>query len=38
MRASNVETNVQANKGWVGVREGIEMGSSKEFGLDELDV
>jgi len=37
-RTFNVETQVQANVGGVRVREGIRIGWSQGFGLDELDV
>jgi hypothetical protein len=37
-RTSNVETQVQVNEGGVGVREGIGLGLSQRFGLDELNV
>jgi hypothetical protein len=35
---SNVETQVQANESEVRVKEGIRLGWSQRFGLDELDV
>jgi len=38
MKTSNYETHVQANVGGVGTREGIELGWSQGFRLDELDV
>jgi hypothetical protein len=38
MGTSNVETQVQANVGGVGVREGIGLQWSQGFGLDELNV
>jgi hypothetical protein len=37
-RSSNVQTHVQANVSKVGVKEGIKLGWSWKFGLDELDV
>jgi hypothetical protein len=38
LRISNGETQVQADENKVGRKEGIELGWSKGFGLDELDV
>ncbi len=38
LKTFNVETHVQINVGRVGVREGIELGWSQGFRLDELDV
>jgi hypothetical protein len=38
MKTFNAETQVQINVGGVGTREGVELGWSQAFGLDELDV
>ncbi len=38
LKTSNVETQIQADEGGVGVKEGIGLGLSQGFGLDELDV
>ncbi len=38
MNRFNVETQFQADIDGVGVREGIKLGWSQGFGLDELDV
>ncbi len=37
-RTSNVKAQAQANVGMVGAKEGIELGWSQGFRLDELDV
>jgi len=38
LKTSNVETHVQAYASEVGVKEGIKLGWSQGFGLDELDL